>query len=137
MADRYFAYGSNMSRAQMAVRCPGAAVVDRAVLGGHRFVINRRGVATVVPDAAAAVHGVLWTIGPEDERALDRYEGVAEGLYRRERCRVTAGGRPVDALVYVAAEVAAGVPRAGYLELIVQAAEAHGLPAEYVRELGR
>jgi hypothetical protein len=142
MATTYFAYGTNMSRAQMAYRCPGAAVVCGAVLRHHRFHINRQGVATVAPDPAAEVHGVLWMITDEDERALDRYEGVADGLYGKERQRVhlLVGSTPevmeaVEALIYVARDPARGVPKTGYLEQVIAGAESHGLPPEYVAEI--
>lgn len=44
----YFAYGSNMDVRQMGQRCPGATLLWTATLGGYRFIINRRGVATVI-----------------------------------------------------------------------------------------
>jgi len=48
----YFAYGSNMWRHQMAVqRCPGAEFSGVGLLRGWRFLINARGVATIVPEA--------------------------------------------------------------------------------------
>ncbi|HXF95143.1 MAG TPA: gamma-glutamylcyclotransferase family protein, partial [Gemmatimonadales bacterium] len=117
----YFAYGSNLSRERMARRCPGAALLGTARLAGHRFVINRRGYATVVPEPGATVYGVLWDLSETHGALLDRYEGVEQGLYRREPCRVepVAGGRPVDAWLYVAADRAPGTPRSGYLDLIL------------------
>lgn len=139
MAESYFAYGTNMCRAPMASRCPGAAVVALAVLRGHRFIFNARGYGTVVPDASADVHGVLWTIEPGDERALDQYEAVAEGLYRKERRTVAVSEgerqRTVDALVYVATDSRQGVPLIGHLEQILVGAAALGLPEPYITEL--
>lgn len=37
----YFAYGSNMDRAQMSQKCSGAVFVGIAKLAGHRFIINK------------------------------------------------------------------------------------------------
>lgn len=142
MATPYFAYGANMSRADMARRCPGAGLVNGAVLPDHRFRINRRGVATVAPEAAAQVHGVLWMITDADERALDRYEGVADGLYGKQRQRVYVQVGPVlesvegvEALIYVATDRSRGAPRAGYLDQVIAGAESHALPPEYVAEI--
>ena len=141
MATPYFAYASNMSRVEMFLRCPGAGLVNEAVLPDHRFRINRGGVATVAPEPDAQVHGVLWMITDEDERALDRYEEVAEGLYAKARQRVRVRVGPVEALedvealIYVARDETRGVPRAGYLEQVIACAEAHGLPPEYVAEI--
>jgi gamma-glutamylcyclotransferase (GGCT)/AIG2-like uncharacterized protein YtfP len=138
MPDAYFAYGTNMSRAPMASRCPGASVVDRAVLRRHRFIFNARGYGTVVPDASADVHGVLWTIDLSDERALDEYEAVAAGLYRKERRTVAVSEgerRAVDALIYIASDSRPGVPLIGHLQQILSGAEAHCLPEPYITEL--
>ena len=55
---RYFAYGLNMHRAEMAQRCPGAVLQGIARLDRHEFLINARGVATIV-QARSFVFGVL------------------------------------------------------------------------------
>ena len=130
---RYFAYGSNLCAAQMAGRCPDAREDGVVELAGWRFVINRRGVAAIVPDPAARVFGLIWRLASACEAALDRHEGVAKGVYRKEE--LEAGGAP--ALVYLAADTAPGAPREGYLERILRAAEARGLDAAYRAELSR
>ena len=136
MSRPYFAYGSNMSVGQMADRCPGAQVVDGAVLADHRFIIAARGYANVVPAPGEAVMGILWELSPGDEASLDRYEGVRPGLYRKDACELlTTGGRNVRALLYLAAETGTGAPQPGYLEGIVAAARHHGLPADYITRL--
>lgn len=49
-SDRlYFAYGSNLSPEQMARRCPDSIFLGKATLRGHKWQINERGVANVVP----------------------------------------------------------------------------------------
>lgn len=126
----YFAYGSNLSSAQMLRRCPGATPVGLGYLHGWEWLINERGFANVVEvprfrrrvvspvggsggkgkgrvvdddsdddamdeddsdddrsgavgprepipdDDLPGVYGVLYLLPPEDEAALDRYEGV-------------------------------------------------------------
>jgi len=89
-----------------------------------------------VPAPGEAVFGLLWDISAGDEAALDRYEGVRPGLYRRETVEVTTtGGRAVRALIYLATDTSTGAPAPGYLELVVAAARAHALPADYVASL--
>jgi uncharacterized protein len=124
---RYFAYGSNLSIEQMARRCPAAARGEVAALPGWRFVINRRGVATIVPDREARVMGLLWDLTETCEAELDRFEGVTSGIYRKRSLDIRGG----SALVYVAAEERPGAPRAFYLERIAAAAEALGMAQSY------
>lgn len=131
----YFAYGSNMVAAQMAQRCPAALRLGTALLPNHRFLINRAGYATVAPQPGSDVRGVVWRLGRGAEAALDRYEAVADGLYRRAFRRIRRDGRAVTALVYIAADPTPGRPRPGYLEPILAAAAALGFAADYVREL--
>lgn len=125
----------------MAYRCPGAGLVDTALLREHRFQIAGVGFGTVVPAEEGEVHGVVWCITNEDELALDSYEGVEEGMYRKERRRVLVRlgrGAPLDAvnaLVYVANDGQRGRPRIGYLEQVIACSEAHGLPFPYLDEL--
>ena len=132
----YFAYGSNMDVKQMSHRCPGATLVGPARMPGHKFVINSRGVATMVTDNSRAVHGILWRITESDEKSLDEYEGVRWGTYVKVTTTVeTSKSDSVSALVYVARDNTEGASRPGYLERIVAAAQFHSLPEAYVEEL--
>ena len=132
----YFAYGSNMNPAQFHRRCPGSDIVGLATLRDHRWYITDRGVASVTPDPGNRVHGVLARLAEEDERQLDRHEGVSLGLYRREWVTVdVAHGGRVTALIYRSCDPGVGRPRPGYLEGIVSGALHHGLPAEAIAQL--
>ena len=128
---RYFAYGANMDRSAMRVRCPNAQLLGPECLAGYRFVIARAGFAGLVPDPAAHVYGVLWDLSTSDIAALDEFEGVPEGLYRKATLTVAGG----PALVYVPADYSLGEPQPGYLEAVVAAAQHHGLPPTYVDQL--
>ena len=79
----YFSYGSNMVLDEMADRCPAARFLGRARLKDHEFRICRSGYATVVPKRGTTVHGVIWLLNRRDERALDTYEQIGSGLYRK------------------------------------------------------
>lgn len=128
---RYFAYGANIVAADMARRCPAAREIGTAVVPGWRFILGRRGYATIVPDPAARVVGVLWSLTPACERTLDEFEEVAGALFRRDS--IVFAGEP--SLVYLATDPTPGRPRPGYLEAIITAAEARGFPEDYVEEL--
>jgi gamma-glutamylcyclotransferase (GGCT)/AIG2-like uncharacterized protein YtfP len=131
----YFAYGSNMVPAQMARRCPGAHLVGTAMLADYRFAIVRGGHGTVQMRRGARVHGVLWRLSRGHCAALDAYEDVFRGLYRRRACRVASAGRGRDAFTYVAAATAPGRPRAAYIDPIVAAARRFGFPTTYIASL--
>ncbi|HMO30254.1 gamma-glutamylcyclotransferase family protein [Enterovirga sp.] len=131
----YFAYGSNMDRAAMAARCPGARMIGLARLARHRLAIMREGYATVVRDSRRAVHGALWDLPLADIPALDRYEEVASGLYAKCRQPVLSEGGARGALVYLGANAGPGVPRPGYLEGVLAAAREIGLPQSALAEI--
>jgi gamma-glutamylcyclotransferase len=133
----YFAYGSNLDEEQMAQRCLTASPQSVASIHGYRFVINTRGVASLVESPGDHVEGLLWGISFQDEQLLDLFEGVATGHYSKEELFVEERetGQVVKALVYIATESEPGTPRPGYLEKILKAAEKHGLSEAYVEEL--
>lgn len=128
---RYFAYGANIVAAEMARRCPAAREIGTAVLPDWRFVIGRRGYATMIPESGARVVGVIWSITPACERSLDAFEEIDAGLYHRDV--IDVGGEP--ALVYLAADDAPGQPLARYLKPIIAAAAARGFPLDYVESM--
>ena len=126
----YFAYGSNMDVEAMGRRCPRSKPVGLARLERHRLAIMREGWLTAVRAPRAAVHGLLWDLSLADVPALDRYEGVPKGLYAKAVQPVIAAGGAKRALVYFGANSGPGVAKADYLDGVVAAARAAGLPAE-------
>jgi len=132
----HFAYGSNMDRALMLRRCPTAEAIGPARLDHWRFIVTRDGYASIIPASREVVHGVLWRLGPRDLAAVNAYESIDSGLYRRRMLPVRRDGL-MRALVYVARERRAGCPRPGYQDLVVAAARAWNLPADYVGSLER
>ena len=94
-------------------------------VSGTRYAVN-----------GASVHGVLWSLHPKHEAALDVYEGIRHGLYRKAFLPVrSAAGDAREALVYVAGDPTTGTAVSGYMEKVVAAAEHHGLPVSYIAEL--
>lgn len=131
----YFAYGSNMDVAAMAQRCPASKPLGLARLPRHRLLINSDGYATVVREPKGDVHGLLFDLALPDIPALDRYEGVARGLYAKVVQPVITGQGPRKALVYIARSSTPGAPKPGYLESVIAAAQSAGLPPRYVASL--
>lgn len=119
----------------MRERCPTARALGPAVLADWRYRINSRGFATAVPEAGSVVHGLLWEIEAEAEAALDVYEALDEGMYRKTHLTVLREGRPVSAMVYLATGSVPGRPIPGYQEEIIRAARALGVPEGYLNEL--
>lgn len=99
----YIAYGSNLNLPQMASRCPTAKPVGTTELKGHELVFRgwkRGGVATVEPNADSSVPVLVWSIKPEDETALDQYEGFPR-LYTKHMIDVELDGKTASAMIYV------------------------------------
>ena len=102
----YLAYGSNLSVRQMSRRCPSASCAGRGFIKDHRLLF-RLGVLTIEPHKGSEVPVLVWQVTPDDEKALDSYEGWPE-FYRKENTvieilsletgEVTAAA---DAFVYV------------------------------------
>jgi hypothetical protein len=131
----HFAYGANMDRAVMRKYAAAATPLGVAALQHHRFVITADGYASVEPARASVVHGVLWRLTPRDRVTLDAWESVARGHYRAATLPVLHVGCRRAALVYVARSRPIGRPRGGYMELVIAAARASNLPADYVAAL--
>lgn len=137
MSSFHFAYGANMSAAIMRRHAPDARPLGVATLPDHRFLIAGDGYASVGAARGSTVHGVLWKITPRDRIKLDCWENIAAGLYRAEVLPVRRKQCMVPALVYLARGKGEGVPKAGYLELVVEAAASWQLPEAYVESLRR
>ena len=144
----YFAYGSNMSRAQMRERCPGHECLGTAVLPGYTLCFPRSspvrlcGVAGIEEREGAEVWGVVYRLTDRDLATLDKREGYDPGKpyhvnrYNRQTIRVLMNGSAVECITYMArAEPGRHVPSADYLAAIITGAEENGLPAEYVGRL--
>lgn len=89
----YFAYGSNLSREQMKIRCPQSSYVGKAILPNYALAFGGfsagwgGAVATIERAAGAQVEGVLYLLPRADLWRLDGYEGHPRS-YRREMRRV-------------------------------------------------
>ncbi len=123
----YFAYGSNLHRAGMLSRCPAAVPLGRAALPGHALVF--RSWADVEPRPGVSVAGGLWRVTPACLAALDDYEDVEAGLYRRVILPVRPEGAAEDAaaVLYRMAATHTASPEPGYLATIREGCRDFGL----------
>jgi len=135
----YFAYGSNMDASQMNERCPEAKLVGKATLKNYSFLINERGVASIVPDSEQIVHGLVWTLRENDEVELDFYESVKTNVYTKEKVTVIdeETNLEIDALIYIATNNNLGKPYPGYLERIITGAKEAKFDSEYIAQLSK
>ena len=121
----------------MAGRCPRSKPLGLARLERHRLAVMREGWLTAVRDPASAVHGVLWDLALTDVAALDRYEGLSQGLYAKLTQAVIAGRGAKWAIVYFGANSGPGALRPAYIAEVLAAACSWPLPAEGVGALER
>ncbi len=132
----YFAYGSNMGEAVLRTRCPKARALGRARLPHHAFVLMRNGFASVCREPQSAVHGMLFDLALSDIAPLDRYEGLAQGLYTKAvQPIVRERGAAAQALLYLGTDTGGGPAPATYMEEIVATARDIGLPPAYIATL--
>jgi gamma-glutamylcyclotransferase (GGCT)/AIG2-like uncharacterized protein YtfP len=134
----YAAYGSNMDSAQMAERCPHSPQQRTGWLEGWRLTFGgaelgwEGALATVVEDDAARVFVVLYDVSESDQKALDRWDGVTLGYYRKFTVRVQTLDGDTAAWLYVLNGYEGGLPSARYIGILADAAEKAAAPADYV-----
>ena len=84
----YFGYGSNLSKEQMAIRCPESKYYASGTLSGYSWLINTRGYASIKPSNSDFVLGEIFTLSQQDVDYLDIYESVEEGMYLKSNLSV-------------------------------------------------
>ena len=117
----YIAYGSNLNLEQMSQRCPTARAVGTSVLKDWRLLFRGQhtgAVATVERFRGGSVPVLVWQLQPQDEAALDHYEGWPH-LYRKETLRIRLNGETVEAMIYIMNEIRPyGLPSLYYFSTI-------------------
>ena len=151
----YFGYGSNLWREQMTLRCPTSSYVGIGRLDKFNWFINERGYANVKPTSDDSyVYGLIYTLTPSDEAALDRNEGVPD-VYKKVGLPVhtwlSDNGNAVDTvtqkselrdvLVYIDRDrIMESEPKEEYIYRMnkgVEDALASGIPSTYVDSMIR
>ncbi len=71
----YFAYGSNLHRAQMKKRCPKCCYIKKHILHGYQLTFRSKyGACDIEKKAGKKVYGALYKISKCAEKRLDVYE---------------------------------------------------------------
>ena len=137
MNSIYFAYGSNMNFEQMRTRCPGSVFLMPATLKHWRYFINSNGYAGIKKEDNSETLGCLWQLNETHWQALDHYEGVREGCYRRSQLKVITEENKTGEIVtaYLSNDESYGVPSKHYQSGVLQGAYQVGLPVHYISKL--
>ena len=132
-----------MDPARMHERAPHSPHRGTGYLEGWRLTFGGDDIgwdgalATVVEDPIEHVFVSLYDLTPQDERALDEWEGVAVDVYRKIKVRVhTLDGEPL-CFLYVLNGYEGGLPSKQYMSIIVDAAIAAGAPVDYLEDLAK
>ncbi len=75
---KYIAYGSNMSRQQMAYRCPGARLIGTGRIYGAQLEFYTHANIKCTENDGQYVPVAVWEISPTNEKQLDCYEGFPD-----------------------------------------------------------
>lgn len=128
----YWAYGANLNKRGMSVRCPGAIKVQRLDVPNAALVF--RGVADVEYRRKSFVPGGLWMISREHEAALDCFEGVARGVYDKHYLRIRLSDRAEHRVLFYRMRADfISVPSISYYATIAEGYEYFGLPRKMLR----
>ena len=130
----YFGYGSNLSKEQMAIRCPESKYYASGALSGYSWLINARGYASITPSESEFVLGEVFTLSQQDIDYLDIYESVEEGMYLKSNLSVQTSKGTIDCLVYIASDSTPGIPQEEYIERINLGIKSANLPNDYVKK---
>ena len=131
MKRYYLAYGSNLNVRQMKWRCPTAKAVGTAIIKDYELLFkgSKSGAyLTIEPKVRAEVPVAVWSVEPNDELNLDRYEGYPTFYYKKHLYVTSEDGRRFYAMAYIMFDEAkVGRPSKAYLEVCRQGYFDNGL----------
>jgi len=137
----YFAFASNMSRAQMRSRAGQILGEQLGRLENYELVFNKKvrggtASANIRPAPGKSVLGVLYKINESSFRNMDRFEGAPVHYRRIQVSVIDPAGHSIPAQAYIATKVEKGLrPAPHYLKTILDGAAEHELPAEYIANI--
>ena len=119
----YVAYGSNLNKRQMMMRCPGAKLVGTGFIKGYELLFkgSKTGAyLTIEKKKGGRVPIAIWKVTKEDELSLDRYEGYPNFYYKAD-LKIKLDEKEIDAFVYIMHEYRElGVPSDYYVETCLE-----------------
>lgn len=142
MKRLYLAYGSNLNIEQMKRRCPTATIYGKGAVRGYRLLFKGtegNAYLTIEPCQGEAVPVVVWDIKPDDELALDRYEGYPR-LYEKEDMIIELEtGEVVETMVYIMTDKVEGrtslnMPSERYLITVAEGYKSAGFDVEVIQK---
>ena len=123
----YFAYGSNLSKKQMAERCPDSKPLFTVALPNYKLIFVgwsrqwRGGVASIKSFRGDRVRGALYEISELCLRRLDKYEGYPGNCNRFKVTVFDEDSEPFEAIAYIkAGQLEETQPAQEYLAIIQQ-----------------
>jgi gamma-glutamylcyclotransferase (GGCT)/AIG2-like uncharacterized protein YtfP len=117
----------NTNRESMALRCPKAEDLGLAELPNYQFEFY--GHATVIPTFGEVTYGVLWNITDQCEQYLDLLEEYPT-YYDKHEVKVVWQGQVATAMTYRMVGQGRRPPSLGYVAILEQGYQEHGLPME-------
>ncbi len=142
----YFGYGSNMNMTSLRAKGVDPQSSEKAVLRGWKLLFNvehwfrhEGGVGNIcrTDDPSDIVRGVVHLCRDADLASLDAMEAYGVGYERVEVELETKDGKQ-DATAYIGCPRHTRddcLPTRRYLNILIDGAEAVGLPADYVQRL--
>lgn len=119
----YVAYGSNLNMRQMKYRCPTAELYATGTIEDHELQFKGHpgsAFATIAPKLGATVPVAVWEIQPEDEQALDRYEGYPSHYFKQD-IPMKIDSEEVTAMVYIMnPRMQFGLPSPSYYQTVYE-----------------
>jgi gamma-glutamylcyclotransferase (GGCT)/AIG2-like uncharacterized protein YtfP len=123
----YFAYASNLNRAQMRQRCPDAKPKFSAVLPNYKLIFSgwsrewHGATASIQPFRGSKVVGAVYEISEKDLQKLDRLEDYPNTYDHANVMVFNEDDQPVKAVTYIKRRQAdAGKPSPEYAAIIRQ-----------------
>ena len=120
----YLAYGSNLNKTQMKMRCPHAEVVGTSEIPGYRLLYKGSmsgSYLTIEKAEGRSVPVGVWSVDNYDEANLDRYEGYPSFYYKKsmvlEADMENGEKKTLDCFVYIMHEERPfGIPSRYYVD---------------------
>ena len=131
----YVAYGSNLNKRQMMMRCPGAKPVGTGFIRGYELLFkgSKTGAyLTIEKKRGGKVPIAIWQVSEADEVALDRYEGYPTFYYKADM-KLKLNEEEIDAFVYIMHEERElGVPSDYYVETCAEGYNSFGFDIKFL-----
>ncbi len=83
----YLAYGSNLNKKQMAIRCPNAKALEKYILKGYKLEFQRVANIKKTSKKIDQIACGIWEITEACEKSLDIYEGYPN-LYGKTKIKL-------------------------------------------------